>query len=102
MKNFCSLSIVLLTTAVASELCASEIPEQNKIGGFAIGCQAYTFNRFTLFEAIAKTAQSGAKVIEFSVGQNLSPEDPNVKWDHNASDEVIAKVKEQLAKHGIK
>src|SRR6266705_4040569 len=78
------------------------IPDEYKTGGFFIGCQAYTFNRFTVFEAIAKTAQTGGKVIEFFPGQKLSLEEPNVKWDHNASDEVIQKVKDQLAKYGIK
>ena len=32
------------------------IPDENKVNGFAIGLQAYTFNRFTAFEAIEKTA----------------------------------------------
>ena len=61
-----------------------------------------TFNRFTLFEAIEKTAAAGGKVIEFYPGQKLSPEEPNTKWDHHASPEVIQKVKDQLAKYNIK
>ena len=81
---------------------ASPIPDEYRIGGFAIGCQAYSFNRFTVFEAIEKTAETGSKVIEFFPGQALSPDQRNVKWDHNASDEVIAAVKAKLAKHGIK
>jgi sugar phosphate isomerase/epimerase len=79
-----------------------QIPDEYKTGGFAIGCQAYTFNRFTVFEAIEKTAEAGGKVIEFFPGQRLSKEEPNIRFDHNASDEVIAKVKEKLAKHNIK
>src|SRR6266705_4589904 len=78
-----------------------KIPDQYKQGGFAIGCQAYTFNRFTVFEAIEKTAEAGGKVIEFFPGQKLSREEPTVKWDHNASDETIAKVKAKLAEHKI-
>ena len=77
------------------------IPDQYKQGGFAIGCQAYTFNRFSAFEAIEKTAEAGGRVIEFYPGQKLSTEEPNVKWDHNASEETIAKVKAKLAKHKI-
>lgn len=35
---------------------AAPIPEDCKTGGFAIGCQAWTFNHFTVMEAIDKTA----------------------------------------------
>ena len=88
---------------------AEPIPDEFKQGGFAIGCQAYTFNGyrdrgfkgFSAFEAIEKTAQAGGKVIEFYPGQSLSPAEPNVKWDHNASEETIAKVKAKLAEHKI-
>jgi sugar phosphate isomerase/epimerase len=81
---------------------AEPIPDQFKQAGFAIGCQAYSFNHFTLFEAIEKTAEAGGKVIEFMTGQKLSKEEPNVSFNHNASDEVIAKVQAKLKEHGIK
>ena len=81
---------------------AAPIPAESRIGGFAIGCQAYSFNRFTLFEAIEKTELTGSKVIEFFPGQALSPDQRAVKWDHNAGDDVIATVKAKLAKHGIR
>jgi sugar phosphate isomerase/epimerase len=80
----------------------NKIPEECKTGGFFIGCQAYTFNRFTVFEAIEKTAQAGGKVIEFYPGQPLSKEEHDVKWDHNASPETIQKVKDQLAKFHVR
>src|SRR5438477_5486622 len=97
--NLCVALTTLLTTAIVS---AEKIPAEFKTSGFALGCQAYTFNRFSVFEAIEKTAQAGGKVIEFYPGQKLSPGQPDVKWDHNASDEVIEKVKAQLARHHIK
>ena len=78
------------------------IPSDCKTGGFFIGCQAYTFNHFTVFEAIEKTAQAGGKVIEFYPGQKLSKEEPNVKWDHNASPETVQKVKNKLAACKVK
>jgi len=87
------------STAAQAE---NKIPDEYKTGGFFIGCQAYTFNRFTVFEAIEKTAAAGGKVIEFFPGQKLSKEEPNVSWDHNASDETIQKVKEQLAKYHLR
>jgi sugar phosphate isomerase/epimerase len=81
-----------------------KIPDEYKTGDFFIGCQAYTFNRFTAFEAIEKTAQAGGKVIEFFPGQKLSKEDSNLKVDHNSPslDDVVAKLQKKLAEHKIK
>ncbi len=96
-------SAALALVAGALHLNAEPIPEDAKIGGFAIGAQAYTFNRFTLFEAIEKTAAAGGKVIEMFPGQRVSTNMPaNVKWDQNASDELIAQVKEKLNKHHVR
>jgi sugar phosphate isomerase/epimerase len=100
LKQLSILSVwcAALTLAAPFSLRAeNKIPEDCKIGGFFIGCQAYTFNKFTVFEAIDKTAAAGGKVIEFYPGQTLSKDEPNVKWDHNASAETIQKVKAKLA-----
>lgn len=97
-----SLSLVAAALALTSSLRAAEpLPDSCKTGGFAIGCQAYSFNRYSVFEAIEKTAAVGGKIIEFYPGQKLSTEEPNVKWDHNASPETIEKVKAQLKAHGL-
>jgi hypothetical protein len=95
----CSLG--LATTLFVQRAEADPIPDEFKQNGFAIGAQAYTFNRFTVFEAIEKTAQAGGKVIEFFPGQKLSKEDQTA-WKHGASDETIAKVQAKLKEHGIK
>jgi len=97
-RSLAAIGILLAAPAGFS----APIPDDCKTGGFALGCQAYTFNRFSVFEAIEKTAQAGGKVIEFYPGQKLSPDQPGMKWDHNASDETIAQVKAQLAKHGLR
>ncbi len=101
-NKFLQSSLLALATLVSvSALAETKIPDEYRIGGYAIGCQAYTFNRFTLFEAIEKTEAAGGKLIEFYPGQKLSKEEPGIKWDHNASEEVIQKVKDKLAKHHI-
>jgi sugar phosphate isomerase/epimerase len=94
-----TLLLVAGTTAARAEV---PIPDSHKIGGFAIGCQAYTFNRYTAFEAIEKTAAAGGKVIEFYPGQTLSKDAKDLKVDHNAPDEVISKLQAKLAEHGLK
>jgi sugar phosphate isomerase/epimerase len=99
-------TIIVVAASVAAtvsfNLRAEPIPAEFKQGGFAIGCQAYSFNRFSVMEAIEKTAQTGGKVIEFYPGQKLTKEDSKVVWNHNASDEVIAKVQAKLKEHGVK
>ena len=67
--------IVAAATLVAAwnlSLNAAPIPNEFKQNGFAIGCQAYSFNRFSVMEAIEKTAEAGGKVIEFFPGQRLT------------------------------
>ena len=96
-----SAALVLTAVAVVT-LGAAEIPDEYRVGGVAVGCQAYTFNRFSVFEAIEKTAEAGGRIIEFYPGQKLTKEEPNVKWDHNSPDAVVQRVKDKLAKHKIK
>src|ERR1700761_5081201 len=61
---------------------AGSLPDDLKTGGFVVGCQAWTFNKFTVMEAIDKTAAAGGKVIEFFPGQHLSPEEPDIQFSH--------------------
>lgn len=78
MKHLLALSLLL----GVAPLVAGELPDNLKTNGFALGCQAYTFNRFTVFEAIEKTAYAGGKVIEFYPGQRLSPAEPDLTFGH--------------------
>src|SRR5262245_10744595 len=77
------------------------IPDEYKTSGFAAGCQAYTFNRFTVYEAISKTKQAGGKVIELFPGQRLSGE-PNDKFSHDRDRGVWEQVKEKLKEANIR
>src|SRR5947209_10094209 len=45
--------------------------------GWRLGCQAWTFNRFSFYEAIDKTAELGLHVIEAYPGQKLSADQPD-------------------------
>jgi sugar phosphate isomerase/epimerase len=90
----CTVATLAATVSLRAE---NVIPADCKTGGFFVGCQAYTFNRFTALEAIEKTAQAGGTVIEFYPGQKLSKDEPDLRWDHNASADTIEKVKAKLA-----
>jgi sugar phosphate isomerase/epimerase len=95
-------ALTLIALAAALPAIAEPIPDSHKQNGFAIGAQAYSFNRFSVFEAIEKTAEAGGKVIEFFPGQKLTKDEPGVKWGHTASEDVIVRVEKKLAEHGIK
>ena len=95
----------LIVAAALINLCATAAPppvdSEHRVGGFVLGCQAYTFHRFTAFEAIEKTAAAGGKAIEFYPGQSLSPDDKNVKVQPSASDEAIEKLKAKARQQGL-
>ena len=103
-KNQFTVPLALIVSALLITRAgfAAPIPDDCKTGGFALGCQAWTFHTFSVMEAIDKTAAAGGKVIEFFPGQKLSPDKPDIKWDHNASDEVIAQVQARLKQRGIR
>jgi len=81
---------------------AMPIPETCLTGGLALGCQAWTFKEFSVMEAIDKTAAAGGKIIEFYPGQKFSAEKPDLKFDHNAPDNMIAAVEAQLKLRGVR
>lgn len=101
MRHLLRLNSLVFIFVASQTTWAERIPDEAKMSGFAVGCQAYTFNRFTVLEAIEKTAQAGGKTIEFYPGQKLSPDQPNVVFNHNSADEIIRTVKDGLTKNKI-
>lgn len=69
-----------------------------KIGGFYLGPQAWTFNKFTAMEAVEFAGRAGAGVIEFFPGQPFSKDKPGLKWDNNATDDQHKEMADHLAK----
>ena len=113
MKTTCAFSkkTVLIALvgmlAVASVAMAADAPaagpgapNAEKLG-WRLGSQAYTFRDFSFFEAVDKNVALGLKVIEAYPGQKLSPEKPDVKFDHEMSEETMAAVKAKLASAGV-
>lgn len=68
---------------------------------FMLSVQAWTFNRFTLFEAIERTSQAGAKFIEMFPGQMLRP-GSDVKVGPEMPEAETAALENHLQKFGIK
>ena len=64
--------------------------------GWRLGCQAYSFNRFSFFEAIDKVASLGLHCIEAYNGQLLSVELGDATFGPDMSAEMKAAVKVKL------
>jgi sugar phosphate isomerase/epimerase len=101
MKRQSKLNIVVLGLI----LCISILPKDNAFAGeenWKLGMQAYSFNRFTFFEAVDKTRALGMRYIEAYPGQQLSKEKPDVRTDHNMSSEDKKLMLQKLRESGVK
>ncbi|MBN2455091.1 MAG: sugar phosphate isomerase/epimerase [Sedimentisphaerales bacterium] len=67
-----------------------------------LGIQAWTFRKFTFYEAVDKTASLGLNCIEGYPNQSISSERPDVKFGHNMPAELRAEVKKKLADAKVK
>jgi sugar phosphate isomerase/epimerase len=94
-----SLPFVLGTFALmagsVSLLAAADGPRP-----FRAGCESFTFNHFSAYEALEKTAKAGGAVIEFFPGQPLSRDD-RTGMSYDLSGQQIAALKEQAKKCGV-
>jgi sugar phosphate isomerase/epimerase len=68
--------------------------------GWRLGCGAWTFHLFTLFEAIDKTASLGLRYLETGA-MKLSKAQPNVTFDENSPADVRKTVRQKLADSGV-
>ncbi|NIM57406.1 MAG: DUF1080 domain-containing protein [Candidatus Aminicenantes bacterium] len=72
-----------------------------RIKKFPISVQCWTFRKFTFFETLKKVKELGLSHLQPYPGQLLSSDMPDVKFDHNLSDDLIKKVKSKLKEHAI-
>lgn len=93
--------LTLLALAAAACVSADPIPESFRQNGWFVGAQAYTFNRFSAFEAIAKTKEAGGNLIEFYPGQTLKPGSKD-KVHHTMSAAAFAELKVELDRQGVR
>lgn len=70
MTRLVLLSLVLLGARAAA------LPDDLRQDGWFVGAQAWTFNRYTAFEAVARIRESGGNVVELYPGQPLRPGSP--------------------------
>jgi sugar phosphate isomerase/epimerase len=80
---------------------AKGAPHAEKLG-WRLGCQAYSFNHYTFYEAIDKVASLGLHYIEAYPGQSLSPDKKDAKIGEGLSAADRQEVKKRLADSGVK
>lgn len=122
MLNLRSTRILIITLALLFTACTNAEEQSNLqsnivspdlnvsadylIGGFAVGTQSYTFNRFSAFEAIEKTAEAGGRFIEIYPGQRFKEDDdtPFHAINESQMEELFEKLEEydiQLINYGV-
>ena len=100
MKNkFMPLLVVILCLFGAVYTASAQNPETKL--GWKLGAQAYTFNRFTFFEAIDKIDSCGLKYVEAFPGQTLGG-GLEGKMDYKMDATTRTKILQKLKEKGIK
>ncbi len=100
MDRWVKFGMVLTVAGLC--LCAVGSGSARAEENWRLGMQAYSFNRFTFFEAVDKTKALEMKYIEAYPGQKLSAEYGDAKLDHNMSAEAKAAAKKKLQDAGVK
>lgn len=95
--------ITLLILGLAAAAGAQQVDDTAAEAlGWKLGCQAYSFNRFTFFEAVDKVNSMGLRYIEAYPGQRFSPEKPDEKFEHGMSEELREEALAKLEASGVK
>lgn len=104
MKKFIALVFVMLVLLASSCFARKSVEGEkiNKADKWQLGVQAYTFNRFTFYEAIDKAERLGLHYIEAYPGQNVSRERMDIKVGPGLSAEVRAEIKQKLKDAKVK
>jgi sugar phosphate isomerase/epimerase len=99
-----SMMTMFVSPSVGSEMLPVDShPTIDAYDGWRLGVQAWTFNRFTFYEAIDKTASLGLDWIEaYPHGQKLSREKPDIVFGHEMPLELRYEVKQKLADAGVR
>jgi len=90
----------LLVPTIPSGKLTPAIRAQEQLG-WRLGIEAYTFHKFTLFEAIEKTAKLGLPYMGGLSFQKVSKEIPD-NFDVQLTDEELKQVRLKLDAHGVR
>jgi len=102
MKKTFILAVSLLSAAFlsSSALCAEDPAEQL---GFTLAVHSYTFQKFSIFDAIQKTASVGARHMSISGNVNLTDSEGKISKSPtvNLSEADFAAIRARMQENGI-
>lgn len=93
------LSWALIAAALA--VCFISLMPAQAQDPWRLGMQAYSFNRFTFYEAVDKNRALGMRYIEAYPGQRLSAQHGDTKFDHTLPATLMLEVKQMLKDKGV-
>lgn len=96
-----AIALVAMAAAAQEDFYNQGAPDAEALG-WRLGCQAYSFNRFTFFEAVDKNASMGLRYIEAYPGQTIGGDHGDAKLDHNMSAELQQAVLAYLESKDVK
>jgi len=99
MDKRIKLGVGMLVGLCVCALGATSVQAEER---WRLGMQAYSFNRFTFYEAVEKNKALGMDYIEAYPGQKLSAAHGDAKFDHNMSPALRLEVKQMLKAKGVK
>lgn len=70
--------------------------------GWRLGMQLWSFNKYSFFEAVEKTADLGLTWIQAYPGQKLSDTEPDLRFDHSLTAEQRQTVKDFIRSKGMR
>ena len=96
------LALSLRVSAGTPDEATTRHPATDPYDGWRLGVQAWTFNRFTLSEAVEKVASLGLDWIEAYPGQQVRPGDKGVTMDPGLPQAERTAVRKMLADAGVR
>jgi sugar phosphate isomerase/epimerase len=101
MKRLKPWSRWVLTVCLITSPALAQTPPATDPLGWRLGCAAWSFNKFTFFEAVEKTAALGLHYIEAFEGQRLSTES-DLKVGVDLTGASLEQVRRKLTASAVK
>jgi len=98
----CGVALLAGNRGQAQEIPPKCHPPTDAYEGWRLGTQAYTFRKFSFYEAVDKAAALGLSWIEAYPGQELSSELADVKINDAMPAELREQVKKKLVENGVR
>jgi sugar phosphate isomerase/epimerase len=99
MNRGAKLALILVIAGFC--LCFVGQTVQAQEDQWQLGMQAYSFNRFSFYEAVDKNKTLGMSSIEGYPGQRLSDQHGDAKFHHTMSPALMQEVKQMLKAKGV-